>query len=892
MSGNVSVNPPASSSPFPGGFNPWISNVTEDTSPHVTSERQNQDTTLDPRCQSGASARNSFDLNEGRFSENYGADQQRLQISDPHFDKFPTSATFACWKIRFKTEVCTCLQFPTEAMEWIKEVELVDSVDDLKSSSSIRGTMPNFEVLDARIASALNRVINKDRLPHLRVLPGHWSQRFCRELCRPIYSWSSKWRYSGIRFTVGQNSIINDKDSTWWHLGRIVQIKNARVWETQDSIGIVQYGDSSEESWTWLSQIEDKGKRSIEQNLRMKNFEARNGNYETNAVVKNQTRKQREQRTLGDCWQWKASGQCSEGDNCSFCHDINKRAKMTQSNTSPNSFLQQNERNASRTRSPRGKSSSGRMSRWPCKDYLKGTCNNSFCENWHPSECLFYFPKRDAGLVKSALVRIARLMDEQPSKRSKKNGDKSAAAMLKITRQLGCVFQDMEPPKSSSILRKRSNILKPIRCVKFTKAIARHTKIRDQNPSLGNICPGDPHQRIPNAPKFEDRSQEETEWQERCAREAAWKLAKSVLKLKVKNQAAFFSPSENWCLLASILKLEEREFVVDSRASMHMISKKDSNSAELETLTTWRSPTTVFTANGEVQTHEEAIVYVKELENSWQWKSSRTRQQSYRLESFAMNTDTLTSGSTVKKPHLIKNSIRIQCDTENFVPIVVPGVSTSSSSSVSLSTSMTPSRQEIDHPKSSSSSSTSPPTKSSTVIDCSDHPLATVSSECVERQERRDPYSSEISEKLIIKPTKNPKSKKKWGSRARTDRPVSFRHTGMAARIQRESRAWQSSWTQRLTRQFFSWTIFGAYACEKWRTGCRPWGAEDNGRIGNLLEKTQCERGDISQRKRRIYFSNRRWTNQPPWRRSRPENIHLEIRERPIRGEGHHDFLG
>ena len=47
---------------------------------------------------------------------------------------------------------------------------------------------------------------------------------------------------------------------------------------------------------------------------------------------------------------------------------------------------------------------------------------------------------------------------------------------------------------------------------------------------------------------------------------------------------------------------------------MHTISKKDLNSAELKTLTRWRSPTTVFTANGEVQTHEEATVYVKELD--------------------------------------------------------------------------------------------------------------------------------------------------------------------------------------------------------------------------------------------------------------------------------------
>ena len=91
-------------------------------------------------------------------------DQQRLQISDPHIDKFTTSATFACWRIRFKTEVCTCSQFPTEAMRWIKEVEMVDSVDDLKSSRSVRGTLrPDFEVLDAKIASALNRINHNTR---------------------------------------------------------------------------------------------------------------------------------------------------------------------------------------------------------------------------------------------------------------------------------------------------------------------------------------------------------------------------------------------------------------------------------------------------------------------------------------------------------------------------------------------------------------------------------------------------------------------------------------------------------------------------------------------------------------------------------------------------------
>ena len=62
---------------------------------------------------------------------------------------------------------------------------------------------------------------------------------------------------------------------------------------------------------------------------------------------------------------------------------------------------------------------------------------------------------------------------------------------------------------------------------------------------------------------------------------------------------------------------------------------------------------------------------------------------------------------------------------------------------------------------------------------------------------------------------------------------------------------------------------------EGWRTGRRPWGVGDDGRIGNILKKTQCERGHISQR-RIIYFSNSRWTNQNPWRRSGTENIHLD----------------
>ena len=140
---------------------------------------------------------------------------------------------------------------------------------------------------------------------------------------------------------------------------------------------------------------------------------------------------------------------------------------------------------------------------------------------------------------------------------------------------------------------------------------------------------------------------EETEWQERCADEAAWRLAKSILKLKEKNKVAFFSPSENRCLPAN-LKPENENLLSTLERQCTWSAKRDLNSAEIDTLTKSRSPAIVITANGEVQTHEEATV-CQRIGYSWLWKSSRIRQQSYRSESFAMKTDILTNGSTVKK---------------------------------------------------------------------------------------------------------------------------------------------------------------------------------------------------------------------------------------------------
>ena len=377
ISGNVFAHPQTSSSaPYPQELNStWRKTIEEPI--HMSTAEKSGRPGRDPdlRCQSGPSAKDSVIFSGGDSSKNYGADQQRLQISDLHFDKFPTPATFACWKIRFKTEVCTCSQFPTEAIQWIIEVEMVDSVDDSRSSS------PNFEVLDARIASALNKIIHNSHFKRRISLEEQKAQkqdRFLRgrQIAYLIYD---HFRVTGVHgsvenyadlFTISlRNDDIQEFDSKWdgillsmtkialddileglFKLRKRVSEKLKTVLELFD---LETHQKKLGPDYQRLKTME---KRSIEPEIRNKNFWIKNGNFEKNAVVKNQGTKQRVQRILRDCWQWEANGQCVKGDNCSFRHDINKRGKVTPSNPSPKSFMQQNERKSSRTRSPRGKS--------------------------------------------------------------------------------------------------------------------------------------------------------------------------------------------------------------------------------------------------------------------------------------------------------------------------------------------------------------------------------------------------------------------------------------------------------------------------------------------------------------------------------------------------------
>ena len=97
---------------------------------------------------------------------------------------------------------------------------------------------------------------------------------------------------------------------------------------------------------------------------------------------------------------------------------------------------------------------------------------------------------------------------------------------------------------------------------------------------------------------------------------------------------------------------------------MQMISKKDLNSAEMDILTKSCSPTKAITATGEVQTHEEATVYVKELDIFLTVKVLENTPAVLSLGKFCDENGYSYEWIRGEKPHLIKNGIRIPCNTE------------------------------------------------------------------------------------------------------------------------------------------------------------------------------------------------------------------------------------
>ena len=253
--------------------------------------------------------------------------------------------------------------------------------------------MPDFEVLDARIASALNRIIHNSHFKRRVSLEEQKAQkddRFLRgrQIAYLIYEY---FRVTGANdsvdncadlFTIAlRNDDIQEFDSKWdGILLSMTKIPSDDILERLYKLRIRVYEKLKTVLELYNMEIHQKKagpdyhrlksmvKRSIEQNLRIKNFEARYGNYERNAG--------------------KPTGSVLK-ETVAVSVTISISVQKQHSRILLRALLRGRMREMHQeTEVPEERSPSGKMSRWPCKDYLKGTCTNSFCEKWHPPRML------------------------------------------------------------------------------------------------------------------------------------------------------------------------------------------------------------------------------------------------------------------------------------------------------------------------------------------------------------------------------------------------------------------------------------------------------------------------------------------------------------------------
>ena len=239
--------------------------------------------------------------------------QQRQQVSELQFDKFPNPQSFLFWTVRFKNQATTCSDFPWEAMFWIKEVEMVDSLEELKSSRSVSGkNFPNFEMLDAKIASAPNKIIQNFLVQKKVSLEEQEAQKedqfprgrqiafMIHDYFRVTGAHDAVLDYADLFSVTLHDDNIQEFGTRWDEVlvsmskipsdNMLESLCKLRIRESAQLKTILELYDMEihqKISMLNCQKLKTMVKRRKGQKLRLRIFDARHGRIETGAVVKN-----------------------------------------------------------------------------------------------------------------------------------------------------------------------------------------------------------------------------------------------------------------------------------------------------------------------------------------------------------------------------------------------------------------------------------------------------------------------------------------------------------------------------------------------------------------------------------------------------------------------------
>ena len=265
-------------------------------------------------------------------------------------------------------------------------------------------------MLDARIASALNKIIQNSHFKKvsLEEQKAQKEDRFLRgrQIAYMIYDYfqvtgahDTVLDYADLFSITLRDDDVQDFDTRWDEIllsmtkippdDILESLNQLRILESDQLTTVLELFDMENHQKISMpnnQKLKTMVKRSKDQKLRLRTFDARSERIETGAVVTSRRRSSGIERGQGVFYKWKAKGQCSRGDRCSFRHDNHERVKPTPKTAPSSEPPTPRGRSASRKRNFRGRSPSEKTNRQPYRDFIKFTCSGLFCANWHPPD--------------------------------------------------------------------------------------------------------------------------------------------------------------------------------------------------------------------------------------------------------------------------------------------------------------------------------------------------------------------------------------------------------------------------------------------------------------------------------------------------------------------------
>ena len=415
-------------------------------------------------------------------------EQPKHNISELQFEIFPSPSTFLYWKTNFKTRV-----FPVQTTQrklchgrkksrWQIQWTIFGRPDRF-----LVWGYQSFATLDARIATALKKIIQNSKLtgkvhPEEQKAQNEVQFPHGRQTAFMIHEYH---RVTGAHETILAFSVLIGELTwrrcavfyTWDEVllsehevppdGILETLYKTRIRESDQLktvLALYEQDIIQKDMPPSFQRLKTMMKTTLEQKKGAR-IKARNERTVTETPAKSRSKGKSVsvRRKQGDCYQRKAKGKCTKDDSCSFRHDCSKREQV---HVLPVPLQKP------QTNNPRGSSPCGKRLQKPCKDYSKGNCTTPSSDSWRPPVCQNYKLQTGCKLGKKFSF-LHKETDRQTQKAKWGRENRTVALFFWNVKHLGCVFQDAEPPKVRSILRKSTNSLRPKRRVQFApKAFA------------------------------------------------------------------------------------------------------------------------------------------------------------------------------------------------------------------------------------------------------------------------------------------------------------------------------------------------------------------------------------------------------------------------------------